>query len=175
MLRSNKRYRNTIFLKRFTNFCVSLLVHNALQHLSFLFYISYPFFGWTSVVIFPRLFSFLLVELRGPTIGLASLDTLEISGLYILLVFEHVYMRSEVNSNQLKISNRFEMLFCLYGNLRGDFTVASFQTIARPYCTIVTATTSVHLPKPVLADLTIKPDSVLTKPIGKDGVQSWLM
>ena len=28
-----------------------------------------------------------------------------------------------------------------------------------------TATTSVHLPKPVPADLTIKPDSVLMKPI----------
>ena len=40
---------------------------------------------------------------------------------------------------------------------------------------INTATTSIHLPKPVSADLTIKPDSVLTNPIGKDGVQSWLM
>ena len=37
------------------------------------------------------------------------------------------------------------------------------------------ATTSVHLPKPVSTDLTIKPDSVLTNPIGKDGVQSWSM
>ena len=40
---------------------------------------------------------------------------------------------------------------------------------------INTATTSIHLPKPVSADLKIKPDSVLTNPIGKDGVQSWLM
>ena len=38
-----------------------------------------------------------------------------------------------------------------------------------------TATTSVHLPKPVSTDLTIKPDSVLTNPIGKDGVRSWSM
>ena len=31
--------------------------------------------------------------------------------------------------------------------------------------TLITATTSVHLPKPVSADLTIKPDPVLTNPI----------
>ena len=33
----------------------------------------------------------------------------------------------------------------------------------------------VHLPKPVSTDLTLKPDSVLTNPIGKDGVRSWSM
>ena len=33
----------------------------------------------------------------------------------------------------------------------------------------------VHLTKSVSTDLTIKPDSVLTNAIGKDGVQSWLM
>ena len=38
--------------------------------------------------------------------------------------------------------------------------------------TLITATTSAHLPKPVSTDLTIKPDSVLTNPIGKDGVRS---
>ena len=36
--------------------------------------------------------------------------------------------------------------------------------------TLITATTSAHLPKPVSTDLTIKPDSVLTNPIGKDGM-----
>ena len=41
--------------------------------------------------------------------------------------------------------------------------------------TLIRATTSVHFPKPVSTDLTIKPDSVLTNPIGKDGVQSWSM
>ena len=41
--------------------------------------------------------------------------------------------------------------------------------------TLITATTSVHLPKPVSTDLRIKPDSVLTNPIGKDGVRSWSM
>ena len=41
--------------------------------------------------------------------------------------------------------------------------------------TLITATTSVHIPKPVSTDVTIKPDSVLSKPIGKDGVQSWSM
>ena len=40
---------------------------------------------------------------------------------------------------------------------------------------LITATTRIHLPKPVSTDLTIKPDSVLANPIGKDGVQSWLM
>ena len=38
-----------------------------------------------------------------------------------------------------------------------------------------TAATSIHLPKPFSTDLTVKPDSVLTSPVGKDGVQSWLM
>ena len=41
--------------------------------------------------------------------------------------------------------------------------------------TLITATTRVHLPKPVSTDLTIKPDSVLTDPKGKDGVRSWSM
>ena len=36
--------------------------------------------------------------------------------------------------------------------------------------TLITAMTSIHLPKPASTDLTIKPDSVLTNPIGKDGV-----
>ena len=45
------------------------------------------------------------------------------------IVYEHVYMRPKVNSNRL------EMLFRLHGNLHIDFTAASFQTIARPYCT----------------------------------------
>ena len=48
---------------------------------------------------------------------------------------EHVYMRPEVNLNRLEISNRFEMSFRLHGNLNGYFTVATFQTIARLYCT----------------------------------------
>ena len=64
-------------------------------------------------------------------------------------VYEHVYMRAEVNSNRFEISNRFEMSFRLHGNftesnleisnrfqklsrLHGDFTVV---TIARLYCT----------------------------------------
>ena len=43
-------------------------------------------------------------------------------------------MRPEVNSNQLEISNRFEMSFLLHPNLHGDFAAASFQTIARLCC-----------------------------------------
>ena len=41
--------------------------------------------------------------------------------------------------------------------------------------TLITATTSVHLPKPDSTDLTINPAPVLTNPIGKDGVRSWSM
>ena len=41
--------------------------------------------------------------------------------------------------------------------------------------TLITATTSMHLPKPVSTDLTIKSDSVLTNPKTKDGVGGWLM
>ena len=48
---------------------------------------------------------------------------------------EHVYMRPEVNSNWFEISNRFEMSFRLHGNLHGYFTAATFQTIAKLYCT----------------------------------------
>ena len=61
-------------------------------------------------------------------------------------------MRPEVNSNRFEISNRFEMSFRSHGNfavsgleipnrfqkllrLHGDFTAATFQTIARTYCT----------------------------------------
>ena len=44
-------------------------------------------------------------------------------------------MRPEVNSNRFEISNRFEMSFRLHGSLHGDFTAATFQTIARLYCT----------------------------------------
>ena len=43
-------------------------------------------------------------------------------------------MIPEVNSNRLEISNRFEMSFRLHGNLHGDFTAVTFQTVARPYC-----------------------------------------
>ena len=38
-------------------------------------------------------------------------------------------MRPEVNSNL------FEISFRLHDNLHGDFTVATFQTMARLYCT----------------------------------------
>ena len=40
-------------------------------------------------------------------------------------------MRPEVTSNRFEISNRFEMSFCLHGNLHGDFIATTFQTIAR--------------------------------------------
>ena len=36
---------------------------------------------------------------------------------------------------------------------------------------VITATTSIQLPKPVSTDLTIKSESVLTNPTGKDWVQ----
>ena len=65
---------------------------------------------------------------------------------------EHVYMRPEVNSNWFEISNGFENSFRFQGNfttsnlqisncfqklfcLNGYFTAATFQTIARLYCT----------------------------------------
>ena len=34
-------------------------------------------------------------------------------------------MKPERNSNRFKISNRFEMLFRLHGNLHGGFTAAT--------------------------------------------------
>ena len=44
-------------------------------------------------------------------------------------------MKPEVNSNRFEIPNRFEMSFRLHGNLHGDFTAATFQTMAKLYCT----------------------------------------
>ena len=44
-------------------------------------------------------------------------------------MIEHVYMRPEVNSNRVEISNRFEMSFRLHGNLHGNFTATTFQII----------------------------------------------
>ena len=40
-------------------------------------------------------------------------------------------VRPEVNSNWFETSNRFEMSFRLRGNLHGDFTVATFQTMCK--------------------------------------------
>ena len=42
-------------------------------------------------------------------------------------MYEHVYMRPEVNSNRFEISNRFERLF----HLHDDFTAATFQPTVR--------------------------------------------
>ena len=39
--------------------------------------------------------------------------------------------------------------------------------------TLITAITSVHLPKPFSTNLTITSDSVLTNPIGKEGLGNW--
>ena len=41
--------------------------------------------------------------------------------------------------------------------------------------TVIIATIGVHLPKSALTDVTMKSNSVLTNPMGKDGVQSWLL
>ena len=41
--------------------------------------------------------------------------------------------------------------------------------------TLITATTSIHFPKPISTNLTIKLDSVFTNPTGKDGVSGWSM
>ena len=44
-------------------------------------------------------------------------------------------MIPEVNSDRFETSKRFEMSFRLRGNFHGDFTAATFQTIAKLYCT----------------------------------------
>ena len=41
----------------------------------------------------------------------------------------------QISLRWFEISNHFEMSFPLHGNLHRDFAAASFQTIARPYCT----------------------------------------
>ena len=53
----------------------------------------------------------------------------------LLISLKHVYMRPDVNSNWFEISNHFEILFGLHGNLHEDFTATTFQTIARPHFT----------------------------------------
>ena len=52
-----------------------------------------------------------------------------------LFIFGHVYMRPEVNSNWFEISNHLEVSFRLHCNLHGNFTAATFQTIAKLYYT----------------------------------------
>ena len=42
-------------------------------------------------------------------------------------------MMPEVKSNWFEISDRFEISFRLHDNLHRDFTVATFQAIARLY------------------------------------------
>ena len=68
------------------------------------------------------------------------------------------YQVAQCNQKTLPVSSRRQ--------------VRSEKAKKRISITLITATTSVHLPKPVSTDLTIKPDSVLTNPIGKDGVRS---
>ena len=53
--------------------------------------------------------------------------------------------------------------------------VRSEKSKKRKASILITTTTSNHLSKPVSTDLTIKPGSVLTNPIWKDGVRSWSM
>ena len=55
-------------------------------------------------------------------------------GFSVFFLSDHVYMRSEVNSNRSEISNRFEMSSRVHGNLHGDFTATSFETVERLYC-----------------------------------------
>ena len=55
--------------------------------------------------------------------------------VFQLFVCEHVYTGPDVNSNRFEISNRFGISFRLHGNLHEEFTAATFQAIARLYCT----------------------------------------
>ena len=69
------------------------------------------------------------------------------SNLFGISLRDKISLRCEVTSGVVKltsvqislrwfeISNHFEMSFPLHGNLHRDFAAASFQTIARPYCT----------------------------------------
>ena len=54
----------------------------------------------------------------------------------------------------------------------GTKTTPVFLPADREASTLITATTSVHLPKPASIDLTIKPDSVLTNPIQSEKYNS---
>ena len=46
-----------------------------------------------------------------------------------------ILLRARLHKTRSELSNRFEMSFRLYSNLHRDFTAATFQTIARLYCT----------------------------------------
>ena len=69
--------------------------------------------------------------------------------------------------------------------LRSDSTVQPENTYSRNLMVkkakkgeasiLITASTNVHLPKPVSTDQTTKPGLVLTNPKGQDWVHSWLM
>ena len=51
----------------------------------------------------------------------------------------------------------------------------SAKVLGQSPASLITATTSIHLPNPVSTDLTIKSDSVLTNPKGKGELQGWLV
>ena len=85
-LRLNKRYQNTDVFKNLCELCVCVLTHNALQYLLFILLFFLPNF-WKNWQWFSRVCLVLFVEVREPKIRLVSLNTLENSRLFILLIF----------------------------------------------------------------------------------------
>ena len=85
-LRLNKRYQNTDVFKNLCELCVCVLTHNALQYLLFILLFFLPNF-WKNWQWFSRVCSVLFVEVRESKIRLVSLNTLENSHLFILLIF----------------------------------------------------------------------------------------
>ena len=110
-------------------------------------------------------------------IGSSCRDTLPCANMalkltqYFYLLFWSLLPKlvSLLSGSTVQPENTYSCILKVTGQVR------SGKAIKRISITLITATTSVHLPKPVSTDLTIKPDSVLTNPTGKDGVQSWSM
>ena len=71
------------------------------------------------------------------------------------------------SGNTVQPENNYSCILTVAGQV--------WESQKRISITLITATISIHLPKPVSTDITIKPDSFLTNPLGKDGVQSWSM
>ena len=125
--------KNTIIVLHFVWFCCSGVFHWC--------YVGIPLVFWIVSLVFRVMFS-----CSATVPGCSAVPPVFRVPVFLVLYkwqpllhmpcyFEHLYMRSEVNSNWFEISRRFEMLFCLHGNLHGDLTAATFQTIARLYCT----------------------------------------
>ena len=97
-----KNVKNRCFQIYLRTFCVCLLTYNALQHLSFFIFVFLTHFWTNWRRLFPRLFSMLLVEVRGSKCGDRAGTNFKIPVYRLCYFFSK---RSVASSNINKHSN----------------------------------------------------------------------